>query len=86
MELPREAGRHNLIALINHFASTNFPSETPYGGYIFRNCLIESCDQLLHYAADEGPLMSGAYPADITFENTVLQDMRYPAYYSPQRT
>lgn len=83
VELPRTEGRHNLIALINHFASTNFPSEVPYGGYIFRNCLIENCDQLLLYAADEGPLMSGAYLADITFENTTLKDMRYPAYYKP---
>ena len=81
VELPREEGRHNLIALINHFASTNFPSEIPYGDYVFRNCLIENCDQLILYAADEGPLMSGAYLADILFENTVLKDMRYPAYY-----
>ena len=83
VELPREAGRHNLIALINHFASTNFPSEVPYGNYIFRNCLIENCDQLLLYAADEGPLMSGAYLADMTFENVEFKGMRYPAYYKP---
>ena len=86
VELPREQGRHNLIALINHFASTNFPSEIPYGGYVFRNCLVEMCDQLILYAADEGPLMSGAYLSDITFENTPLTNMRYPAYYKPSPT
>ena len=86
VELPREQGRHNLIALINHFASTNFPSEIPYGNYVFRNCLVETVDRLMLYTADGGPLESGAYLADMTFENTPLTNMRYPAYYKPSPT
>jgi hypothetical protein len=70
--LPREEGRHNLISLICHFASTTFPSDTPYGNFVFRNCTVENADCLLHYYADFVPLEKGAYLADLTFENVKI--------------
>ena len=83
VELPREAGRHNIHALVYHFASTNFPSEEPYGNYVFRNCLVETVDRLMLYQADGGPLESGAYLADMTFENVTFKGMLYPAHCIP---
>ncbi|MBQ4113034.1 MAG: right-handed parallel beta-helix repeat-containing protein [Clostridia bacterium] len=83
VELPREEGRHNIHALVYHFASTNFPSEVPYGNYVFRNCLVETVDRLMLYQADGGPLESGAYLADMTFENVTFQGMLYPAHCIP---
>ena len=82
-ELPREQGRHNIHALVYHFASTNFPSEEPYGNYVFRNCLVETVDRLMLYQADGGPLESGAYLADMTFENVTFKGMLYPAHCIP---
>ncbi len=73
-ELPREEGRHNLISLICHFASVPFPSETPYGNFVFRNCTIDGADCLLHYYADF-ILESGAYLADLTFENVTVTNL-----------
>ena len=83
VELPRTEGRHNIHALVYHFASTNFPSEVPYGNYVFRNCLVETVDRLMLYQADGGPLESGAYLADLTFENVTFQGMLYPAHCIP---
>ena len=83
VELPRTEGRHNIHALIYHFASTNFPSEIPYGNYVFRNCLVETVDRLMLYTADGGPLESGAYLGDMTFENVTFKGMLWPAQCVP---
>lgn len=83
VELPRTEGRHNIHALIYHFASTNFPSEIPYGNYVFRNCLVETVDRLMLYTADGGPLESGAYLSDMTFENVTFKGMLWPAQCVP---
>lgn len=83
VELPRTEGRHNIHALVYHFASTNFPSETPYGNYVFRNCLVETVDRLMLYTADGGPLESGAYLSDMTFENVTFKGMLWPAQCVP---
>ena len=83
VELPRTEGRHNIHALVYHFASTNFPSEIPYGNYVFRNCLVETVDRLMLYTADGGPLESGAYLSDMTFENVTFKGMLWPAQCVP---
>ena len=83
VELPRTEGRHNIHALVYHFASTNFPSEEPYGNYVFRNCLVETVDRLMLYTADGGPLESGAYLSDMTFENVTFKGMLWPAQCVP---
>ena len=83
VELPRTEGRHNIHALVYHFASTNFPSEIPYGNYVFRNCLVETVDRLMLYTADGGPLESGAYLSDMTFENVTFKGMLLPAQCVP---
>ena len=83
VELPRTEGRHNIHALVYHFASTNFPSEIPYGNYVFRNCLVEMVDRLMLYTADGGPLESGAYLSDMTFENVTFKGMLWPAQCVP---
>lgn len=67
--LPRECGRHNLIYVYTHFASTNFPSPEPYHDIVFRNCVIENADCFLDYHADCGPLQSGTHLAEMTLEN-----------------
>jgi hypothetical protein len=41
--LPREAGRHNMLALVDYFASYVYPDE-PSRNIVFRNCLIENLD------------------------------------------
>lgn len=81
-ELPREQGRHNLISLICHFASQMFPSEQPYGNFVFRNCTIDGADCLLHYYADF-LLEKGAYLADLTFENVKITNLLQAADVRP---
>jgi len=67
--LPREAGRHNLLSVYVHFASTNYPAEEPFHDICFRNCTIENAERFLEYTADCGPLQSGTYLRDFTLEN-----------------
>ncbi|MBQ7339035.1 MAG: right-handed parallel beta-helix repeat-containing protein [Clostridia bacterium] len=81
--LPREAGRHNLISVICHFASKPFPAEQPYGNFVFRNCTIDYADCLLHYYADFGSLESGAYLGDLTLENVKITNLAHPADIRP---
>lgn len=80
--LPREAGRHNLISVICHFASALFPSEQPYGNFVFRNCTIDGADCLLHYHADS-ILERGAYLSDLTFENVKITGLLHAADVCP---
>lgn len=71
--LPREAGRHNLICLLTHFASTNYPSPEDYHDVCFRRCTIENVGFVLHYFADQGPLQSGSYLREITFDQVTFR-------------
>ena len=73
-ELPREEGRHNLIQLVDYFASTNYP-------YIpsdihFKNCVIENAQGVLWYNADCGTLQSGTHLGELTLENVRFTDLK----------
>ena len=69
--LPRTAGRHNTIALVDYFASMNFPFE-PSHDIVFRDCVIENMEHLIWYTADGGPLCSGTYFAEMTLDDVVF--------------
>ena len=73
--LPRECGRHNMIALWQHFASTNFPFPHPYRDVTIRNCVVENVDKFMNYHADGGTLESGTYLEDIRLENVTFTDL-----------
>ncbi len=68
--LPREAGRHNLYAMMIFFASETFPAEEHSQRIVFRNMIVENADRVLHYHADSaGDLQSGDRLRELTFEN-----------------
>ena len=69
--LPREEGRHNMVCVIDYFASMNHPSE-PSTDIVFRNCVIENATSMMYYHADEGPLQTGTY-----FKELVLENVRF---------
>lgn len=73
-ELPREEGRHNLICLVDYFASTNYPY-TPSDIH-FKNCVIENAENILYYHADCGPLQSGTHFGEFTLENVRFTDLK----------
>lgn len=73
-ELPREAGRHNLLLLLDYFASSNYPYKA--SDIHFKNCLIENAQGVLSYHADTGPLQSGTHLAELTLENVRFTDLK----------
>ncbi len=71
-DLPQSAGRHNVVSVWIHFASTNFPNPEPYHDVVFRNCTIDDVDLFLHYHADEGTLYSGTHLGELALENVTF--------------
>ncbi|MBO5928154.1 MAG: hypothetical protein J6Q32_04820 [Clostridia bacterium] len=80
--LPITEGRHDLLCVWLHFASTNFPNEVPYDNIVFRNCKVENSGILIRYASDTPPLEAGTRLKDITFENIEITGMRFKSYVS----
>ena len=69
-ELPREAGRHNMVSMIIFFASETFPAKEHSHNIVFRNMIVENAGHLLEYVADcAGNLQSGDCLRELTFEN-----------------
>ncbi len=66
--LPREQGRHNMIYVIDYFASTDYPYEASRD-IVLRNCIIENATSMLHYHADEDPLQNGTHLCELILEN-----------------
>ncbi len=73
-ELPREAGRHNLLRLVDYFASTNYPYEL--SDIHFCRCTIENAEDILFYNADQGPLQSGTHLGKLTLEDVRFTDLK----------
>ena len=71
-ELPRTEGRHNMLSLVDYFASTNFPS-TPSDIH-FKNCVIENTNNILYQTA-KGPLQSGTALGLFELENVIFTDL-----------
>ena len=66
--LPREEGRHNMLYVIDYFASSDYPYE-PSRDIVFRNCIIENAKSMLSYHADREPLQAGTHLCELTLEN-----------------
>lgn len=77
--LPREAGRHNLICLLDYFASVTHPAP-PSRDIIFRRCLVENAESLLNYHADSNFLQTGAYLAELTLEDVRFTGLNTVSY------
>lgn len=73
-ELPREAGRHNLLSVVDYFASTNYPYVP--SDIHFKNCMIENAQRMLYYHANHGPLQSGTHLGTLTLENVHFTDLK----------
>jgi len=73
-ELPREAGRHNLLQLVEYFASTNYPYVP--SDIHFQNCVIENAKGILRYIADRGPLQNGTHLGKFTLTNVRFTDLK----------
>lgn len=73
-ELPREEGRHNLLYMLDHFASSNYPSTTP-SKIVFKDCVIENAKGILFYLADHDELQKGAYLGELILDNVNFVDL-----------
>ena len=73
-ELPRTEGRHNLLSVVDYFASANYPFSP--SDIHFKNCVIENAHKILHYLADTGTLQSGTHLGTFTFENVRFTDLK----------
>ena len=73
-ELPREEGRHNLLYMLDHFASSNYPSTTP-SKIVFKDCVVENAKGILFYLADHDELQKGAYLGELILDNVRFVDM-----------
>ena len=73
-ELHRTEGRHNLLWLVDYFASTNYPF-TPSDMH-FKNCVIENAEGILYYPADSDSLHSGTHIREFTLENVRFTDLK----------
>jgi hypothetical protein len=71
-ELPRTEGRHNMLSLVDYFASTNFPSAP--SDIHFKNCVIENTNNILYQTA-KGPLQSGTALGLFELENVIFTDL-----------
>ena len=70
--LPREAGRHNTICLVDYFASANFPF-APSKDIVFRRCVMDNFDRLLAYRANTMYLQAGTRLAEMTLEDVTIE-------------
>jgi len=70
--LPREAGRHNTICLVDYFASANFPF-VPSKDIVFRRCVMDNFDRLLAYRANTMYLQAGTRLAEMTLEDVTIE-------------
>lgn len=77
-ELPRDQGRHNTLALVDYFASTNYPFKA--SDIHFENCVFDDFERVLYYPADQDSLHSGTHLGLFTFKNVVFNKVKYPAY------
>lgn len=73
-ELPREEGRHNLLRLVDYFASTNFPYVP--SDLTFKNCVIEEAECILNYTADRGTLQNGTHLGSLNLENVRFTNLK----------
>lgn len=74
--LPREEGRHNLISLVNFFASETFPAEEHSHNIVFRNMIIENLRYLLEYHADDSKrLQNGDRLQELVLDNVLFKDL-----------
>lgn len=79
--LPREEGRHNMLCMIDYFASTNYPFD-PSRDIVFSNCLFENFKGIMRYKADVGPLQSGTHFCEFTMENVCFTGLSEASYIS----
>jgi len=73
-ELPREQGRHNMLMLVDYFASANYPFRA--SDLHFKNCVIENAEGVLWYHTNSGPLQSGTCLGELTLENVRFTDLK----------
>lgn len=85
-ELPREMGRHNMICLVDYFASQNFPDSEPSHDIVFRDCTLENFTKLINYHADMPPLQVGTHLAELVLENVEIRGVAHACHVdaSPQ--
>lgn len=74
-ELSREAGRHNLLCVVDYFASSNYPFVP--SDIHFKNCVIENAEAMVHYRADTGTLCTGTHWGELTLENVRFVDLKH---------
>jgi hypothetical protein len=77
-ELPQEAGRHNMLFLVDYFASENYPDSEPSYDIVFKNCIIENIEWLLNYRAGMPPLQKGTYLRELILDGVTINGLGAP--------
>ena len=73
-ELPRAEGRHDMQAVVDYFASTNYPYEP--SDIHFKNCVIENARNVVYNPVGHDFLHSGTCLKELTFENVRITDLK----------
>ena len=77
--LPREAGRHNSLCLMNYFSSATYPGKEPSRAILFKNCEVENAQRLLSYHANAGSLQRGTHLTELTLQDVRLKGIEAPS-------
>ena len=73
-EMPREYGRHNTIAMLDYFASENYPFEP--SKIVFKDSQFDGLKCVLYYMADHSNLQKGSYLGELVLDNVRFTDLR----------
>ena len=73
-ELPRAEGRHDMQAVVDYFASTNYPYEP--SDIHFKNCVIENARNIVYNPVGHDFLHSGTSLKELTFDNVRFTDLK----------
>ena len=76
--LPREAGRHNTLSVIDYFSTDKLGESLIGENIVMRNCKIKNVDTLLLFDKS-ARWSSGAPLRDITFENVTVEGLKKPS-------
>lgn len=76
--LVSENARNNMLSFWTNFVTDDLPVRKPAGNIVIKNCRVKGADRMLHLnLSGSEPWQKGTPPTDITFENIVIEDVKF---------